>query len=125
MHLWILYLCMVNLNLIELFHRPHMFLQGPPDYFSTSVKQIYFCMVVACAGAAVHKKSLFYCIILRAWFLRRFLEMTHRSALCIGYLLSGLSATVSQGHWSAFVSMRLVDSGLSMVLCFNRGKFMQ
>ena len=38
-----------------------MVLQGPPDYFSTIVKPIYFCMVVACGGAAVHKKK---CILL-------------------------------------------------------------
>ena len=80
-----------------------MVLQGPPDYFSTIVKPIYFCMVVACGGAAVHtKKSVFYCIILWAskhkvmlviCFLRRSLEMTPRSVWCIRYLLSGLSAT--------------------------------
>ena len=52
-------LCTRNLNLIELFHRP-------PQTFSTIVKQIYFCMAVACGGATVHKKSVFYCIILRA-----------------------------------------------------------
>ena len=44
-------LCTRNLNLIELFHRPH---------------RVYFCMAVACGGATVHKKSVFYCIILRA-----------------------------------------------------------
>ena len=86
-----------------------MGLQGPPDYVSTIVKQIFFCMVVACGGAAAHKKSVFYCIILWAskhkimlviWFLRRSFEMTPRSVLCIWYLLSGSSATASQGHWS-------------------------
>ena len=43
-----------------------MVLQGPPNYFPPNVKQIYFCMAAACGGAAVHKKSVFYCIILRA-----------------------------------------------------------
>ena len=38
-----------------------MVLQGPPDYFSTIVKQVYFCMVVACGGAAVHTQN---CILL-------------------------------------------------------------
>ena len=56
-------LCTRNLNLIELFHRPH---RVPQTIFSTIVKQIYFCMAVACGGATVHKKSVFYCIILRA-----------------------------------------------------------
>ena len=65
-----------------------MVLQGPPDYFSTIVKQIYFCMVVACGGADIHNKSVFYYIIpwaskhkvmLVIWFLRRSLEMTPRS----------------------------------------------
>ena len=51
--------------------------------------------------------------------------MTHGSVLCIGYLLSGLSATASQGHWSTLVSMRLVDSGLSRVVRFNQETFMQ
>ena len=37
-----------------------MVLQGPPDYFSTIVKQIYFCMVVACGGAAVHTTNLYF-----------------------------------------------------------------
>ena len=36
-----------------------MVLHGPPDYFSTIVKQIYFCMVVACGGADIHKKLYF------------------------------------------------------------------
>ena len=58
-------------------------------------------MVVACGGAAVHTKSVFYCIILWAskhkvmlaiCFLRRSLEMTPRSVWCIRYLLSGLWA---------------------------------
>ena len=40
--------------------------KSPPDYFSTIVKQIYSCMAVARGGATVHKKSVFYCIILRA-----------------------------------------------------------
>ena len=66
-------------------------------------------MAVACGGAAVHNKSVFYCIILMApkhkvmlviWFLIRSFEITPRSVLCIGNLLSGLSATASQGHWS-------------------------
>ena len=56
-------LCTRSLNLIELFHRPH---RVPQTIFSTIVKQIYFCMAVACGGATVHKKSVFYCIILRA-----------------------------------------------------------
>ena len=43
-----------------------MVLQDPPNYVSTNVKQIYFCMAVACGDAAVHKKSVFYCIILMA-----------------------------------------------------------
>ena len=55
-------LCMKNLNLIELFHMPH---RVPQTTFST-IKHIYFCMVVACGDAAVHKKSVYYCIILRA-----------------------------------------------------------
>ena len=38
-----------------------MVLQGSPDYFSTIVKQIYLCMVVACGGADIHKKI---CILL-------------------------------------------------------------
>ena len=36
-----------------------MVLHGPPDYFSTIVKQIYFCMVVACGGADIHKNLYF------------------------------------------------------------------
>ena len=64
-------------------------------------------MAVACGGATVHKKSVFYCIILRApktqsnngdLVFEKILEMTPISVLCIGYLLSGLSATASQGH---------------------------
>ena len=35
-----------------------MVLQEPPNYFPPNVKQIYFCMAVACGGAAVHKKSI-------------------------------------------------------------------
>ena len=57
---------MENLNLIESFYIPHIVLLSPPDYFAKIAKQIYFCMAVACGGAAVHKKSLFYCIILKA-----------------------------------------------------------
>ena len=51
-------LCTRNLNLIELFHKPH---RVPQTIFSTIVKS-----TVACGGATVHKKSVFYCIILRA-----------------------------------------------------------
>ncbi|KAK2157517.1 hypothetical protein NP493_1872g00006 [Ridgeia piscesae] len=56
-------LCTRNLNLIELFHRPH---RVPQTIFPQLLKKIYFCMAVACGGATVHKKSVFYCIILRA-----------------------------------------------------------
>ena len=54
--------------------------------------------------------------------------MTPISVLCIGYLLAGLSATASQGHYPEVVnsvSMRPVDSGLSRVLWFNQGTFLQ
>ena len=51
--------CMRNLNLIELFHRPH---RVPQTIFPQLLNKSTF----ACGGATVHKKSVFYCIILRA-----------------------------------------------------------
>ncbi|KAK2166697.1 hypothetical protein NP493_1309g01001 [Ridgeia piscesae] len=122
-------LCTRNLNLIELFHRPHRV----PQYFSTIVKQIYFCMAVACGGATVHKKSVFYCIILGApktqsilviWFLRRSLEMTPYQFCVLGICLLACLLLLS-GSLVNSVSMRPVDSGLSRVLCFNQGTFLQ
>ncbi|KAK2161912.1 hypothetical protein NP493_1551g00035 [Ridgeia piscesae] len=54
-------LCTRNLNLIELFHRPH---RVPQTIFPQLLNKC-FCMAVACGGATVHKKSIFYCIILK------------------------------------------------------------
>ena len=50
-------LCTRNLNLIELFHRPHRI---PQTIFTQLLNKSTF------GGATVHKKSVFYCIILRA-----------------------------------------------------------
>ncbi|KAK2179837.1 hypothetical protein NP493_470g03000 [Ridgeia piscesae] len=55
-------LCTRNQNLIELFHRPHI----PQTIFPQLLNKSTFAMAVACGGATVHKKSVFYCIILRA-----------------------------------------------------------
>ena len=97
-------LCTRNVNLIELFHRPHRVPQSIfPQLLNKSTfawllhvvvllytRNLYF--IASFKGPPKHK------VILVIWFLRRSLEMTPISVLCIGYLLAGLSATASQGH---------------------------
>ena len=96
-------LCMRNLNLIELFHRPH---RVPQSIFPQLLKNLLlhgccmwwcYCTQEICI-LLHHSKGPQNKVILVIWFLRRSLEMTPISVLCIGYLLSGLSATASQGH---------------------------